>query len=820
MSRRRGGRAPRSLLAIALLLGTAARAQPLAPEPAAAPPAAAPGTDVGPPAPPPLGPVAIPVGEVASRVDPTRQQIAAMLDVAEPDPVVAEIEQELLATEEPFRERVRKAAADLQGELSIEEVDDLEARAEFAARRLDGWQKALSARAQVLAQNRDAVKALRETWSLTWKGAKKETAPDELLDSIKQLRDELGDAEKLLDDRFDDLLKLQGLVAEQSLAVSVLSQDIRRARYEVRGRLLERNRKPIHEVIASLDAFEPLLTRLGQGMERDARNVQAFATVGGGRRIGLHALLFCAFLLMAVRMRYWIAARKREGKSLGQSAAVFDHPVSTALVLGVLATPWIHPYAPRAYMSFLGVITIIPVVVLLPRMLAQQHRSVWYALAAVFVLDRIRYLLQPVELVERTLLLVTTGIGAALAIHLLRRERFADLVAPRFRPAFRAGLRFAVAALAVSVVANVVGFVALADLLGMAVLRSAWGGTLIYAAVSIARPVLGALLRSRAARSSQMIQRRRAAIERSVGWAIGAGAALWWAARTLDGFALADPLFDALTRLVTTPVEIGNASISLGDVLLFLATAGAGIVVARLVTAVLEDDVFPRARLARGIPHAISATVRYLILVAGFLLAAAAAGFEWNRVTLLAGAFGVGIGFGLQNIVNNFMSGLILLYERPIQVGDTVEVKNLIGEVKRIGIRSSSVRTWQGAEVIVPNASLISEQVVNWTLSDRSRRIDLPVTVANSVDPARVLAQLEEIGRAHPGVMAEPEPTAVFHGFAGSGLAFELRVWTTQFERYVRIRTELALAVHAALHGVLVGMPVPPPDATLDKSGA
>src|SRR4029450_1622413 len=123
------------------------------------------------------------------------------------------------------------------------------------------------------------------------------------------------------------------------------------------------------------------------------------------------------------------------------------------------------------------------------------------------------------------------------------------------------------------------------------------------------------------------------------------------------------------------------------------------------------------------------------------------------RVTLLAGAFGVGVGFGLQNIINNFMSGLILLYERPIQVGDTVEAKTLIGELKRIGIRSSSVRTWQGAEVIVPNASLISEQVVNWTLSDRSRRIDLALTVADSVDPAGVVAQPEQIRRTHTHVI-------------------------------------------------------------------
>jgi small-conductance mechanosensitive channel len=215
------------------------------------------------------------------------------------------------------------------------------------------------------------------------------------------------------------------------------------------------------------------------------------------------------------------------------------------------------------------------------------------------------------------------------------------------------------------------------------------------------------------------------------------------------------------------------------------------------------------------VPHAISAVAQYAVMLIGFLLAAAAAGFDWSRITLLAGAFGVGIGFGLQNVVNNFVSGLILLFERPVQVGDTVQQGELIGEVRRIGIRSSTVRTFEGAEVIVPNADLISQRVVNWTLSDRNRRIDLPVGVAYGTPPERVLALLDRVGRAHPDTLADPEPMVLFRAFGESSLDFELRIWTARPERMLAARSELAVAIHAAFGEEGIEIPFPQRDLHL-----
>jgi small-conductance mechanosensitive channel len=202
------------------------------------------------------------------------------------------------------------------------------------------------------------------------------------------------------------------------------------------------------------------------------------------------------------------------------------------------------------------------------------------------------------------------------------------------------------------------------------------------------------------------------------------------------------------------------------------------------------------------------------VLLLGFLLAISAAGVDLNRVSLVAGAFGVGIGFGLQNVVNNFVSGLILLYERPVQIGDTVEVGGTTGEVRRIGIRSSTLRTGQGAELIVPNSSLISDRVVNWTFSDRVR-----VRVAYGTDPERVLGLLREAALGNPDVLEAPAPQAFFLGFGESALDFELQAWS-YLDNAGATQSSLAIGVGRSLAEAGIEIPVPQRDLRLRTAEA
>jgi small-conductance mechanosensitive channel len=347
------------------------------------------------------------------------------------------------------------------------------------------------------------------------------------------------------------------------------------------------------------------------------------------------------------------------------------------------------------------------------------------------------------------------------------------------------------------------------------VLNCAYVAIILYAGARVGAMLIGVLLYGRPLRWLRSLTLRaelvRSRSARLLGW-VTAGLWLWV---TLGLFAVREPILEWLAGALAFPFTAGTVSISLGDLLAFAVTLIAALLLSGLLRVVLRDDVFPRFALGRGIPHAVTATLHYALLFFGFFLALAAAGVDFSRFTILAGALGVGIGFGLQNVVNNFVSGLILLYERPVQVGDTLEVGELTGEIKRIGIRSSTIRTWQGAEVIVPNSNLISESVINWTLSDRHRRIEIPVGVSYGSDPPQVAALLLDVVRSHPMILAEPAPQVLFQGFGESSLDFEARGWTERFETHVQTRSEITFAIHAALRAAGIEIPFPQRDLHL-----
>jgi potassium efflux system protein len=296
---------------------------------------------------------------------------------------------------------------------------------------------------------------------------------------------------------------------------------------------------------------------------------------------------------------------------------------------------------------------------------------------------------------------------------------------------------------------------------------------------------------------------------------VNLAAVVVWLLFTLHYFDLEQPILHGLRDILNASLDIGNVSISLGDIIAFVAAVWLATLASRFTRFVLEEDVFPRLYLPRGVPGAISKISHYIIVGLGILIAFTAAGIDISNLTLVVGALGVGIGFGLQNIVNNFVSGLVLIFERPVKVGDTIEVEPLIGTVRHIGIRASTVRTFEGAEVIVPNGDLISGRVVNWTLSDQQRRVDVNAGVAYGSDPNRVIEILLEAASQHPKVLKHPEPFVLFKGFGESSLDFTLRFWTPEFAEWLNVQSDVTLAVHDGLYAAEIEIPFPQRDLHL-----
>jgi small-conductance mechanosensitive channel len=241
------------------------------------------------------------------------------------------------------------------------------------------------------------------------------------------------------------------------------------------------------------------------------------------------------------------------------------------------------------------------------------------------------------------------------------------------------------------------------------------------------------------------------------------------------------------------------------------------LIVSWIIQALLDAEVLSPQGMEYGVKVAVKTLVHYTLILLGFLLSISVAGIDMSKFAILAGALGVGIGFGLQNIVNNFISGLILLFERPIKVGDAVTIDDQWGTITKIGLRSTVVETLDRAELIVPNSELVSQKVTNWTFSSGVSRVVLPVGVAYGTPLETVLTILKQVATDHPEVLTDPEPSAIFTGFGESSIDFELRVWISDINRRLRIRSELGLAVDQAFRAAEIVIPFPQRDLHLQS---
>jgi small-conductance mechanosensitive channel len=360
-------------------------------------------------------------------------------------------------------------------------------------------------------------------------------------------------------------------------------------------------------------------------------------------------------------------------------------------------------------------------------------------------------------------------------------------------------LRLQLVSVAAAVAGAAFGFMHLARRLGANVLTSSYMALVLYAGVRIGEGLFAYLLRSRVLHDVFVVQRHGDMLQRRARVGLAWLAVGTWLYLTLDGLGVMGPVWAAAVAALDARYVRGAVSVSAGDVLAFGLTVGAAFLISSVLRFALEEEVYPRLGLPRGLPYALSSLTHYGVIFLGLLLGLAALGLDLTRITILASAFGVGIGIGLQNVVANFVSGLILLLERRIHVGDAIEIADLGGEVREIGFRATTIRTYDGADVIVPNGKLTGERVTNWTLSDRLRRVSVSVPVAYTADPARVLGILRETAQAYPKTLAKPTPAALCSGFRDNALNFELRVWIAGFEDSDLARSDLTVAVRAAL---------------------
>jgi len=265
---------------------------------------------------------------------------------------------------------------------------------------------------------------------------------------------------------------------------------------------------------------------------------------------------------------------------------------------------------------------------------------------------------------------------------------------------------------------------------------------------------------------------------------------------------------------------LGGTEFTLWTVLYLVVLVVALVFISRMVKRWLANRVLARRDLDLGVRQAIATIFQYLFVLVGFLIILSTAGIDLTTLNVLAGAVGIGVGFGLQTIANNFISGLIILFERPVKVGDRIQVGDVTGDVVRIGARATTIKTNDNIEIIVPNAEFISSQVINWSHSDREVRLHIPVGVSYSSNPEEVRDILLEVAASHQGVLKSPPPDVIFTEFGDSSLNFDLRVWTSDYITKPKIlRSDLNFAIRKKFRERGIEIPFPQRDIHV-RSGA
>ena len=677
--------------------------------------------------------------------------------------------------------------------LSQRELADLRQEWRRYHERYRDWREPLGARAMALEEVRAALVELRRTWRDLRDADEAVGGTDARHERILSSLDAVRQTSTELDEAREEVVSLEDRVSELMITTDDVADRIRDALAAYRERLFVRDRAPLWEGLGA-DLVQ-------EGDESWAVRVRSqgallFEQAGSMfRLLMLFAVLAGLMVLLERRKRHW-----PDSPELSLAQGIVGRPIAAALVMALFVSPFVVSHAPVLFGDAVAIVVLLPLAWLVTPLLPTSIRPLVGFLIALVIVDRVEGTMSDGSAIRR-LVIVVEGLMAALVLALWVSRNL--IVEGRASTWTRA---LAVSGAIVFVggfLANVFGYAFLSTVLVRGTVFSLNAALLLATTVVIADALVTVALHSEAAKHLHGVRLFAPLILGRARRLLVVVAVITWCALALAGFGLATPFDSWLSDVLEYEQAFGSVVISLGGLLAAIAVLVGSWAIMRMVIFVLDLDVLSRLKLEPGVDGAVSGLTRYIVMGGGILLSLAVLGIDASQLALIAGALGVGVGFGLQGIVANFIAGLVLMLERPVRLGDRIEVGRLTGQVQRIGLRSSTILGEDGAEVIVPNETLIGREVVNWTLSDRRRRVQLSVSVAPDADPHHALKVIQTalvpLGDVLTKLTGAPDPVVYFVASGAKSVDFMIKFWTAEAEAESGVKSEVGLAVHAAL---------------------
>ena len=485
-----------------------------------------------------------------------------------------------------------------------------------------------------------------------------------------------------------------------------------------------------------------------------------------------------------------------------------NRPVATGCLVGLVffGDPFVSAV-------FLRLMLLLIMILAVGRLLGGVVREKWlkwsiYGLLAVIML------LELFEAINLPAPLMRLCVAVATLSGMMVLGRRAFLKGKDTRPHIWF-LRLCVGVLAVAFGAEVLGFSQLAEYLLFSSLMTLFMMVLAWIVLRFFQGMTEVLVRSRHVQKFALIRNNTREILAKTDMICVTAVGLWLLVVLLRTWKVYADIGTALTDILTLGLTIGERHFSFGLILAAGVVLYGAFVFSWAIQSLMLDGVILSRKMQQGVRISMARLVHYAVVLVGFVVTLSVLGFDFTNIAIIGGAVGVGIGFGMQTIVNNFVCGLIMLFERPVKVGDAVEFGSQQGRVKQVGLRATVVETYDNAEIVVPNSDLITSQVTNWTLAERRRRLKLPVGVAYGSDVALVMQILLECAENHSMVLSDPKPAVIFFGFGESALDFELRVWIADFDHHLQVLTEINQGIEQRFRDLGIEIPFPQRDLHL-----
>lgn len=697
----------------------------------------------------------------------------------------------------------------LVGNPSLDLLFRLRTTLQTSADELSKAEQDLTQRVTNLETQISRLSQMNQVWQTTLKSAPQVGMPAAVLQRVKSVLDEITKSQQAAESDRDRVLTLQSALLLEDARSRTASREVAQAESQALKDLLVQDGQPIWTALGTLPSEWNV--RSGDTFTSQWDATSAFVRRSPSSFI-LHAFCIAVLAIFVQWLRRRVRKLSGANPALQRAVPILDLPISTAFVLSALLIPAIYLQAPRWIQVCLASVALVPTVLILRRLIQRSLFPILYALVGLFLVGNLRVLTASLPVIARFFFLVQMLGGFCFLVWLVR----SGLVAPkpreggelavaesgmtkRFWQALYTIAKIGLVVLPVAFLVDIFGYTNLGTLLGVCYIRSVFLAAMFYVILRVLEGFIIIAVQVRPLGALRGVQLHREMLQRRTARFLEFLAFLVWLNLMLNFIGVRNPLVARIGEILNANVGLGSINISLGRILAFAVAIWASFLISKFLRFLLEADVYEHFRLARGLPYAISTMLHYSILIIGFFIALGALGIDLTKVTILAGAFSVGVGFGLQNIINNFVSGLILLFERPIKIGDVIEIGGTVGEVRRIGIRACVIRTADGSEIIVPNGSLISSQVTNWTFSDRARAVDVSVNILPGTDSQRVAELLKSVAANQPGIAKEPVPLVYVVSFTAGAITFQLRAWTDRYQDWAQVRSDLAVAINEAL---------------------